>query len=114
MKYRIALIIVIASVAWWHGSAGAEQAQSAAGTSRYELANEAYRLAVQVVNDKVNITLDDRKSSLRLSDAPYFYSARLRGNAPGADSLGIEPEEQDPADRTVAQCIGNGFHAPKT
>jgi hypothetical protein len=78
MKRSIALGIVVGVVACWCSSIEAQQPRPVDRTpdAKYELANAAYRLAVQVAKDEVRVTLDDKQSGLRLAEGPYFYQAK--------------------------------------
>ncbi len=91
MKRRMALGIVVGVVACWCGSIAAQQPRSVDETrnTKYELANAAYRLAVQIAKDEVQVTLDDEQSALRLAEGPYFYRTWRRGNAQVSDYRGL-------------------------
>jgi len=89
LKYYIALMIAVGLVAGSCNPVRADQSPSATGTPVYEVANAAYRLAVRIETDQVNVTLDDKKSSLRLAEGPYFYKARLAGDSVAAECRGL-------------------------
>ena len=91
MKHSIALGIVVGVAACWYSSSEAQQSGSVEETANTKatLANTAYRLAVQVAKDKVNVTLDDKQSGLRLTEGPYFYRAQRRGDRQASDFRGL-------------------------
>ena len=81
MKRSIAFGTAVGLVACWCSWTDAQSPRPADQTpnTQHELANTAYRLAVQVVKDQVMVTLDDKQSGLRLAEGPYFYRAQRRG-----------------------------------
>ena len=62
-----------------------------------ELANAAYRLAVQCVMDQVEVTLDDKQAGFRAADGPYFYRAQRRIDKQAATYYGLEGATVDVA-----------------
>jgi len=65
-------------------------AEAASGSPRYELKNEAYRVAVTVAADgTVNVRLDDRRSGLRVAEGACLYRAseEIHGKAARARRL---------------------------
>ena len=99
VRVTFALLLAIAASCWFSLAEGQamEQAkeshsveEAVAPVAKHELANAAYRLAVECVMDKVEVTLDDKQMGFRVAEGPCVYRAQRRNDKQAVTYRGLE------------------------